>query len=83
MFASNSGRFDTLLEFFNGGPGACSPDKNRKSRFSKLLEKQSSILAPPIYFCYLFSFKSFTVPLGGPFFLGGGGACVRAWVNMI
>ena len=47
-----------------------------------------SILAPPIYFCYLFSFKSFTVPLGGHFFLGGGGgggggAYVRAWVNMI
>ena len=42
------------------------------------------------FFC-LCSFKSFTVPLGGPFFLlfflgGGGGvrgACVRAWVNMI
>ena len=32
-----------------------------------------SILEPPIYFCYLLSFKSFTVPLGGPFFLGGGG----------
>ena len=32
-----------------------------------------SILAPPIYFCYLLSFKSFTVPLGGPFFEGGGG----------
>ena len=47
-----------------------------------------SILTPPIYFCYLCSFKSFMVPLGGPFFLfffggGGGGACVRAWVNMI
>ena len=37
-----------------------------------------SILAPPIYFCYLFSFKSFAVPLGGPFFIegeGGGRAC--------
>ena len=33
-----------------------------------------SILAPPIYFCYLLSFKSFTVPLGGPLFLGGGGS---------
>ena len=39
-----------------------------------------SILTPPIYFWYLCSFKSFTVPLGGPFllffFFGGGG--VRA-----
>ena len=40
-----------------------------------------SILTPSIYFCYLCSFKSFTVPLGGPFFcsffLGGGegGVC--------
>ena len=47
-----------------------------------------SILTPPIYFWYLCSFKSFTVPLGGPFFAlflggGGGGACVRAWVNMM
>ena len=51
-----------------------------------------NVLAPPIYFCYLFSFKSFTVPLGGPFlFEGGRGgegeacvrACVRAWVNII
>ena len=63
--------------FLVGVRGRAPPDKNRKSRFSKLLEKQSSILAPPIYFCYLFSFKSFTVPLGGPFFLRGGG-CVRA-----
>ena len=60
-FSSNSGRYDTLLGFFRGGPGACSPDKNKKSRSSKLLQKQSSILAPPIYFYYLFSFKSFTV----------------------
>ena len=37
-----------------------------------------SILAPPIYFCYLFSFKSFTVPLGGPFLLRGRVEGVRA-----
>ena len=39
-----------------------------------------SILAPPIYFCYLFFFKSFTVPLGGPFFLRGEGG-VRAGLD--
>ena len=75
MFSSNSGRFDTLLGFL-GGTGRAPPEKNRKLRSSKLLEK-----ALPIYFCYLCSFKSFTVPLGGPFFLfflggGGGRACV-------
>ena len=70
------------LGFLVGVRGRAPPDKNRKSRSSKLPKKQSSILAPPIYFCYLFSFKSFTVPLGGPFLRGGGG-CVRAWVNMI
>ena len=41
-----------------------------------------SILTPPIYFWYLCSFKSFMVPLGGPFFglffSGGGGGGVRA-----
>ena len=61
------------LGFLVGVRGCAPPDKNRKSRSSKLPKKQSSILAPPIYFCYLFSFKSFTVPLGGPFFEGGGG----------
>ena len=65
------------LGFLVGVRGRAPADKNRKSRSSKLPKKQSSILAPPIYFCYLFSFKSFTVPLGGLFFEGGGGG-VRA-----
>ena len=56
------------LSFLVGVRGRAPPDKNRKSRSSKLLKKQLSILVPPIYFCYLFSFKSLTVPLGGPFF---------------
>ena len=76
MFSSSSGRFDALPGFFSGGPGGVLPQKkSRKARSSTETAGKAlrlSILAPPIYFCYLFSFKSFTVPLGGPFFRRGG-----------
>ena len=78
MFSSNSGRFDTLLGFL-GGTGACSPGK--KIENWGLPNCRLSILTPPIYFCYLCSFKFFTVPLSGPFFalfFGGGGGVVRS-----
>ena len=34
---------------------------------------RSSILAPPIYFCYLFSFKFFYGPIRRTFFMRGEG----------
>ena len=72
MFSSSSGRFDALPGFFSGGPGGVLPQKkNRKSRSSTETAGKAlrlSILAPPIYFCYLFSFKSFTVPIRRTFF---------------
>ena len=75
------------LGFLVGVRGHAPPDKYRKIEVFQTAGKalRLSILAPPIYFCYLFSFKSFTVPLGGPFFEGEGegGACLRAWVNTI
>ena len=85
MFSSNSGRFDTLLYFLRG-TGACFPGKKKwKIEVFQTAGKalRLSILTPPIYFCYLCSFKSFTVPLGGRlfcsnfffFFWGGGNAC--------
>ena len=61
--------------------------KNRKIEVFQTAGKALtlSILTPPFYFCYLCSFKSFTVPLGGSFFCsisffleGGGGGGGRA-----
>ena len=85
MFSSNSGRFDTLLGFL-GCAGVCGGVLPRKKKEIEVFQTAGkalrlSILTPPIYFCYLCFFKSFTVPLGGPFFalfLGGGGGGVRA-----
>ena len=84
MLSSNSGQFDTPLGFL-GGTGACSPGKKKKMEVFQTAGKalRLSILTPPIYFCYLCSFKSFTVPLGLPFFAliflrRGGGGGVRA-----
>ena len=54
----------TLYLVFSGGPGAMKNEVFQTAGKALRL----SILAPPIYFCYLLSFKSFTVPLGGPFF---------------
>ena len=84
MFASNSGRFDTLLGFLGVRGRAPPQKKNRKIEVFQTAGKalRLSILTPPFFFCYLCSFKSFTVPLGGPFFAfffgGGGGGGVRA-----
>ena len=71
----------TLYLGFWGVRGRASPKKNQNFEVFQTAGKalRLSILAPSIFFCYLCSFKSFTVPLGGPFFcsffLGGGGAC--------
>ena len=80
----------TLYLGFWGVQGRAPPEKKYKIEVFQTAGKalRLSILIPPIFSCYLCSFKSFTVPLGGPFFfalffLGGGGACVRAWVNII
>ena len=82
----------TLLLGFWGVRGRAPPEKKKKMEVFQTAGKalRLSILTPPIYFCYLCSFKSFTVPLGLPFFAliflrggGGEGACVQAWVNMI
>ena len=83
----------TLYLGFGGVRGHAPPGKKLKIEVFQTAGKalRLSILIPPIYFCYLCSFKSFTVPLGGPQFFahffcrgeGGEGACVRAWVNMI
>ena len=72
----NSGRLDTLQGFF-GGLGACSPGEIEiwvlQTAGNTL---KWSILPSPPYFLY--HFKSFTTPSGGPFCLLGerGGGCV-------
>ena len=80
----------TLYLGFGGYGGVLPRKKNRKIEVFQTAGKALtlSILTPPFYFCYLCSFKSFTVPLGEgfsarSFFFGGGGACFRVWVNMI
>ena len=70
MFSSNSGRFDTLLGFFSGGPGACSPEKRIENRGLPNYWKSIEIVNPSttdLFLLFVF-FKSFTVPLGGLFF---------------
>ena len=78
---------DSLTPYlgFWGVRGRASPEKKKKIEVFQTAGKalRLSILTPPIYFCYLCFFKSFTVPLGGPFFAlfffgGGGGGGRRA-----
>ena len=81
----------TLYLGFWGVRGRAPPKKKIENWGLPNCWKSIKIVNPNTtdFFCYLCSFKSFTVPVGGPFFdllffLGGGeGACVRAWVNMI
>ena len=80
----------TLYLGFGGVRGRAPPEKKIENCGPPNCWKSIEIVNPNTtdFFCYLCSFKSFMVPLGGPFYLlfffwGGGGACVRAWVNMI
>ena len=72
----NSGRLDTLQGLL-GCPGACSPGKkNRNLRFSNRW-KCITFVNLTITVLFLYHFKYFTIPSGGPFWLLGGGGCVR------
>ena len=71
----------TLYLGLGGGVRGRAPPEKNKSKIEVFQTAgkalRLSFLTPPIYFCYLCFFKSFTVPLGGPFlFFWGGG--VRA-----
>ena len=65
----NSGRAHawTLCKgFFGGCPGACSPRKNSKFEVFKCW-KCIEIVNPIITVLFLYHFKYFTIPSGGPF----------------
>ena len=69
----NAGRLDTLQGFL-GGPGACSPVKIinlRSPNCCKCIE----IANPTITVLFLYHFKYYMIPLGGPFWLLGDDAC--------
>ena len=68
----------TLLQGFWGVPGDASPEKIRNLRSSNCW-KCTEIVNLTITVLFLYHFKYFTIPLGGPFwFLRGGGGGVRA-----
>ena len=75
----NSGRLDTLQGFFVWGGGVrghAPPEKIRNLRSSNCW-KCIEIANLTITLLYLYDFKSFTIPSGGPFWLLGGGVRVH------
>ena len=74
-FPPNSGRLATLLGIL-GGPGTCSPGKKIRNWRSLNCWKCIEIVNPTITTLFLYHFRYFTIPSGGPFWLLGGG--VRA-----
>ena len=66
----------TLCKDFGGVPGDVSPEKIRNLRSSKCW-KCTEMVNLTITVFFLYHFKYFTIPSGGPFwfFWGGGGAC--------
>ena len=72
----NSGRLDTLQGFFLGGRGSedMLPRKKKRNLRSSNCWKCIEIANLTITLLFLYDFKSFTIPSGGPFWLLAHGA---------
>ena len=70
----NLGRLDTLQGFFLGGEGAGGmlPRKKNRNLRSSNCRKCIEIVNLTITLLFLYHFKCFTIPSGGPFWLPGG-----------